>query len=123
MALNWKGKLINALSQYRAYYDKGISVLAIIRNMELTDLGILMAASKYLFGDHISTTTILILGACYWVVNVCVNLAVGFFWERNNGWELEAKILGKRVTPTRTVLVSPEGKAYDAREVKDGEQS
>ncbi len=115
--LNWKGKLINALSQYRAYYDKGVSVLAIIRNMELTDLGILMAASKYLFGDHISTTTILILGACYWVVNVCINLSVGWFWERNNGWEIEAKIFGKRAAPGRTVLVCPEGKPYDARNI------
>lgn len=114
--LNWRGNLINALSQYRAYYDKGIAVLAIIRNMELTDLGILMAAAKYLFGDHISTSTILILGVCYWVVNVCVNLAVGFFWEKNNGWEIEAQVFGQRISPTRTVLVSPEGKAYDARQ-------
>ncbi|HEC62440.1 MAG TPA: hypothetical protein ENI27_09365 [bacterium] len=115
--VNWKGKLINGLSQYRAYYDKGIAVLAIIRNMELTDLAIMTAAAKYLFGDHISTLAIIFLAGCYWVVNVCVNLAVGWFWERNNGWEIEAKVFGKRVAPGRTVLVCPEGKPYDARDI------
>ena len=116
--LNWKGNLINALSQYRAYYDKGIAVLAILRNMELTDLGIMMAAGKYLFGDHISTQTIVLIGIGYWILNVCVNLSVGWFWERNNGWEIEAKVFSKRVAPGRTILVCPDGKPYDAREEK-----
>lgn len=120
-SLNWRGKLINALSRYRAYYDKGIAVLAILRNMELTDLGIMMAAAKYLFGDHISTLTIVILGGCYWVFNVCVNLCVGWFWEKNDGWKIEAEVFGKRVAPGRTVLVSPDGLPYDAREIKDGQ--
>ena len=116
--LNWKGKVINALSQYRAYYDKGIAVLAIIRNMELTDIGILMGVAKYMFGDQISTATIVKIGLAYWVVNLFVNLSVGWFWEKNDGWELEAKIFGKRAAPGRTVLVCPEGKPYDAREEK-----
>lgn len=117
--LNWKGNLINALSQYRAYYDKGIAVLAIIRNMQLTDLGILMAVCKYLFGDHISTLTIIIIGACYWIFNVFVNLSVGWFWEKNNGWEIEAQVFGQRASPGRTILVSPKGIPYDARELKN----
>ena len=116
--LNWKGKFINLLSRYRAYYDKGISVLAIIRNMELSDLGILMAATKYLFGEHISTSTIVILGIGYWIFNVCVNLSVGWFWEKNNGWKIEAEVFGQRCQPGRTVLVSPQGDPYDARRVK-----
>ena len=118
--LNWKGKLINGLSRYRTWYDKGISVLAIIRNMELSDLGILMAVAKYMFGDHISTKTILILGGCYWVFNVCVNVLVGRFWENNDGWKIEAEVFGKRLQVGRTVLVSPEGNPYDAREVNHG---
>jgi len=117
--LNWRGKLINAISQYRMYYDKGISVLAIIRNMEITDLGILMAVCKYLFGDHISTSTIIIIGACYWVINVCVNLSVGFFFEKNNGWEIEAEVFGKRVSPGRTILVNPDGTPYGAEEIRN----
>lgn len=116
--LNRKGKLIQALSRYRTWYDKGISVLAILRNMELSDLGILMAAAKYLFGDHISTQTIVILGCCYWIFNVCVNCAVGWFWERNDGWRIEAEVFGKRTHTSRTILVSPEGLPYDARAVK-----
>lgn len=120
--LNWRGRLINALSQYRAYYDKGIAVLAIIRNMEITDIGILMAVAKYLFGDHISTVTIIIIGGCYWVINVAVNLSVGWFWEKNNGWEIEAQVFGKRVAPGRTVLVDPEGKPYGPKEMRDGKQ-
>lgn len=120
-SLNWRGRLINVMSQYRTYYDKGIAVLAILRNMELTDLGIMMAAAKYLFGDHISTLTILIIGGCYWILNVCVNLSVGWFWEKNNGWEIEAEVFGKRVSVGRTVLVDLKGKPYDAREMKDGQ--
>lgn len=120
--LNRKGRLINAMSRYRTWYDKGIAVLAILRNMELSDLGILMAAAKYLFGDHISTSTILILGGCYWIFNVLVNLCVGWFWEKNNGWEIEAQVFGKRVSPGRTILVSPDGRPYDAREINNGKQ-
>ncbi len=114
--LNRKGRLIQALSRYRTWYDKGISVLAILRNMELSDLGILMAAAKYLFGDHLSTSTIVILGCCYWVFNVCVNVSVGWFWERNDGWRIEAEVFGKRTHTSRTILVSPEGFPYDARQ-------
>lgn len=116
-SLNWRGKLINGLSRYRAYYDKGIAVLAILRNMQITDLGILMAVAKYLFGDHISTWTIIIIGCCYWVFNVCVNLSVGWFWERNNGWEIEAKVFGKRAAPSRSVLVNPDGTPYGAKDI------
>ena len=68
--LNYKGKIIYVLSKYRTWYDKGIAVLAVLRNMELSDLGILMAVTKYLFGNHISTSTIIIVGACYWIFNV-----------------------------------------------------
>ena len=114
--LNWKGRLINTLSTYRTWYDKGVAVLAVIRNMELSDLGILMAVAKYLFGDHLSTGTIIVIGACYWVLNVLVNLCVGWFWERNDGWRIEAQVFSQRVQPSRTVLVSPDGKPYDARE-------
>ena len=119
--LNWRGRIINGLSRYRAYYDKGIAVLAILRNMQITDLGILMATAKYLFGDHISTGTIILIGACYWVFNVIVNLSVGWFWERNDGWRIEAQVLGQRCQPGRTVLVSPEGEAYDARRITHGQ--
>lgn len=120
--LNAKGRLIQALSKYRTWYDKGISVLAILRNMELSDLGILMAAAKYLFGDHLSTSTIVICGACYWVFNVCVNVAVGWFWEKNDGWRIEAAVFGQRTQCTRTVLVDPDGNPYDAREVNHGDE-
>lgn len=120
--LNRKGKLIQALSRYRTWYDKGISVLAILRNMELSDLGILMAAAKYLFGDHLSTSTIVLAGVCYWIFNVFVNVSVGWFWERNDGWRIEAEVFGKRTNTTRTVLVSPEGLPYDAREISNGDQ-
>lgn len=86
--------------------------------MQITDLGILMAVAKYLFGDHLSTGLILMIGAGYWILNVVVNASVGWFWERNNGWEIEAQVFGKRCQPGRTILVSPEGKPYDARELK-----
>jgi|TARA_R100001530_G_scaffold135851_1_gene114184 hypothetical protein len=119
--LNWKGETIKALSRYRTFYDKGIAVLAILRNMELSDLGIMMAASKYLFGDHIETSTIVILGVAYWVFNVCVNLTVGYFWEKNDGWRIEAQVFGKRCQPGRTVLVSPEGEPYGPKEMRGGE--
>ena len=121
--LNWKGKLINAFSRYQTWYNKGITVLAVVRNMELSDLGILMAAGKYLFGDHISTMSIVIIGGCYWIFNAIVNITVGRFWERNNGWQIEAEVFGSRIAPGRTVLVSPDGKPYDARELNHGKQS
>ena len=117
--LTWKGHVIRGLSRYRTYYDKGIAVLAILRNMELTDLGIMMAAAKYLFGDHVSTGTILLIGCAYWIFNVCVNLSVGWFWERNDGWKIEAEVFGKRAQPGRTILVDPEGEPYDARKMRD----
>lgn len=119
--LNWKGTLINAFSRYQTWYNKGISVLAVVRNMELSDLGILMAVAKYLFGDHISTSTILILGVCYWIFNALVNICVGRFWENNNGWQIEAQVFGKRISPGRMILVDPDGNPYDAREVKHGQ--
>ena len=112
---NWRGNLIAAISTYRAWYDKGIQVLSVVRNMEVTDLGILMAVMKYLFGDHISTLTILLIGVGYWVFNAAVNTVVGMFWERNDGWRIEAEVFGKRNSVTRTVLVSPDGEPYDAR--------
>jgi len=115
--LSRRGMIIHLLSRYRAYYDKGIAVLAVIRNMELSDLGILMAAAKYLFGDHLSTGTIIFLGCCYWFFNVIVNLSVGWFWERNDGWRIEAQVFGQRCQPTRTVLVDPDGRAYGARDI------
>lgn len=115
--LNWRGKIINGISHYRAYYDKGIMVLSVLRNMQITDLGILMGVCKYLFGDHISTSTIIIIGAVYWVFNVIVNLSVGWFWEKNNGWEIEAQVFGKRTQPSRTVLVDPDGKSYGPRDI------
>jgi hypothetical protein len=75
-----------------------------------------MAVMKYLFGDHISTLTILLIGVCYWVFNALVNTVVGMFWEKNNGWQIEAEVFGKRNSVSRTVLVSPGGSPYDARE-------
>lgn len=120
--LNWRGRLINGLSTYRTWYDKGISVLAVIRNMQITDLGILMGVAKYLFGDQLSTKLILLIGAGYWIMNVIVNTAVGWFWERNNGWEIEAQVFAHRTQPSRTILVNPDGKAYDAREKVNGDQ-
>ena len=119
--LNTKGQLIRVISTYRTWYDKGIQVLSVIRNMEVTDLGILMAVMKYLFGDHISTTAILLIGACYWIFNAVVNTVVGMFWERNNGWQIEAEVFGKRNSVSRTVLVSPDGNPYDARDTHGDE--
>lgn len=117
--LNWRGRLINGLSQYRAYYDKGISVLAVIRNMEITDLGILMAVAKYLFGDHIPTVWIIAFGVGYWIFNITVNLAVGWFWEANNGWKIEAQVFGKRASPGRTVLVDTDGQPYGSKQIAE----
>jgi hypothetical protein len=114
---NWKGNLIKAISTYRTWYDKGIQVLAVVRNMEFKDIAILMAAVKFFFGDVLADSTIIILGGCYWVFNAIVNTVVGMFWEKNDGWKIEAEVFGKRNAVGRTVLVSPEGDSYDARQV------
>jgi len=90
--------------------------------MEIKDIGILMAVVKYMFGDVLSNSTIILLGCCYWVFNALVNTIVGMFWEKNDGWRIEAEVFGKRNAVGRTVLVSPEGDSYDAREVKHGDK-
>jgi len=115
--LTWKGCVIFQLSRYRTWYDKGIAVLAVLRNMQLTDIGILMAVAKYLVGDHIATSTIVWLGVCYWVFNICVNVFVGRFWEKHDGWRIEAEVFGSRTQPGRTVLVGPDGISYGKDEV------
>ena len=71
-----------------------------------------MAVAKYLFGDHISTLTIIILGVCYWIFNGVVNTLVGRFWELNDGWRIEAEVFGERSQPGRSVLVDTDGTAY-----------
>jgi hypothetical protein len=114
--LNKKGKLIKVISTYRTWYKKGIEVMSVIRNMEMSDLAILMAATKYLFGEYIPTFVIVLLGVGYWVFNAILNCSVGWFWEKNDGWRIEAEVFGKRNAVSRTVLVSPEGDSYDARE-------
>ncbi len=93
--------------------------MSVIRNMEITDLGIFMAVAKYLFGDHISTQTILVVGLSYWILNTLWNTCVGWFWEKNDGWRIEAEVFGKRTQPGRTILVCPDGEPYDARNHKE----
>jgi hypothetical protein len=112
--------LIASFSKLNVWYGKGIQVLAFIRNVEITDIGILMAIGKYFFGDSISNTTIIMIGAGYWVLNTIVNLSVGWFWEHHEGWQIEAQVRGKRVDATRAILVDPDsGKAYGIEELRE----
>lgn len=114
-----RSALIHSFSKLNIWYGKGIQVLAFIRNVEITDIGILMAIAKYFFGDSISNSTIVIVGAGYWVLNTIVNLCVGWFWEHHSGWEIEARVRAKRVDAQRTVLVDPEsGIPYGLKEIK-----
>jgi len=112
--------LIGGFAKLNCWYAKGIAVLSFVRNMEITDIGILMGVAKYLFGDALSSWQIVGIGAGYWTLNTLVNLCVGWFWEHHSGWEIEARVVSKRITPQRTILVDPEtGQAYGLKEMKE----
>ena len=120
---------IRSFAKWKVWYDKGIGVLSVIRNVQLMDLGIIMALAKYMFGDQLSNAQIIAIGASYWVLNTVVNTTVGWFWEHHQGWKIEAEVRAQRVDATRTVLVSPSGDAYSlhdlasqiAKELKDND--
>lgn len=108
-----RSSAIKGFSKLNVWYGKGIQVLAFIRNVEITDIGILMAIAKYFFGDSLSNGTIIMIGGGYWVLNTVINLSVGWFWEHHKGWEIEARVRAKRVDAQRTVLVDPDtGEPY-----------
>jgi len=110
-------KGIRIFSKWKVWYDKGIAVLSVIRNVQIMDLGVIMGVSKYLFGDQLSNWQIVSLGILYWILNTIINTLVGWFWEHHQGWQIESEIRAQRVDASRTVLVGLDGKPYGAEDI------
>ncbi len=106
---------IEKFELWKAFYDKGVGVLASLRVVALTDVAILMGVFKYIFGPDVSLWWVVGIGVVYYPIRTAFYLFIGKFWEDNNGFKIQAEVQGKRAQPGRVMLVDTEGNEYDLR--------
>ena len=106
---------------WKLWYDKGVAIFASMRMVEITDIAILMAAFKFLFGDGISMWWVVLVGVVYYPTRTLIYFFLGLLWEHENGWAIHTDVNRNRVEPGRVIIVNTDDLAEKiVQKLKEG---
>jgi len=99
-------KVIYKFHLAQTWYQKGLSIYTSVMMVQMSDVAILAAAAKYVAGDSVPIWFLVVCAIGFYLGRTGLLLAIGWWWERNNGWEIATKINSTRVEPGRVHITN-----------------
>jgi hypothetical protein len=121
-----KGKLIKRwvivqFVKHRYWFNQGNNAFASVSAIPIEKVAVIMAAGKYLLGDHVDTWIVYVVFGLYCVWRFLSRWAVGWFWHRNNGYDIETEWNKGKIPPSRSEIINVDEIAEAvARKLKNG---
>lgn len=108
MVSSGRRRLIAVFVRHRYFYNQGNNVLATTSIIAIEKVAIIMAAAKYVLGDHVDTTLVYIAAGVYFTWRIVVRWLIGFYWHRSDGYDVETEWNRGKVPPSRVEMINCE---------------
>ena len=116
-------KLIEVFVKHRYWYGQGDQVMASTSVISVEKITIGIAAVKYIAGDSVGMAWVGIFIGVYFIWRVLSRWLIGYFWEKNGGYNVEAEWNKERVAPQRFYMLNLDDLAKRiAEEMKDARE-
>jgi len=103
LAKRW---LLKTFVKHRYWLNQGNNAFASVSAIPIEKVAVVMAAGKYLLGDHVDNWVLYGVFGLYCVWRFVSRWAVGWFWHRNNGYDIETEWNKGKIPPSRTEIIN-----------------
>jgi hypothetical protein len=110
-----KRQVLTVFIRHRYWFQQGNNVFASLPWPPIEKAAIVAATVKYLFGSNIPDIWIGSAFIVYCVWRFMSRWMIGWFWHRNNGYDLETVWNRGKVPPSRVEIINPEAVAHAVR--------
>lgn len=101
-----RNNLIKIFVKHRYWYAQGNNVLASTAVISVEKIIIGIAAIKYITSEEVPVWIIVIVLMVYFTWRILSRWSIGYFWEDNEGYDIEAEWNKVRVPPNRFYMVN-----------------
>lgn len=92
--------------KHRYWFNQGNSAFASVSAIPLEKVALVMAAGKYLLGESVDNWILYVAFGVYCVWRFASRWAVGWYWHRNNGYDIETEWNRGKIPPGRVEIIN-----------------
>jgi hypothetical protein len=113
--------MLTRFVKHRYWLNQGNNVVASLPWPPLEKIAIVAAVAKYLLSGNVPDVWILVSFVIYCVWRVGIRWFIGWFWHRNNGYDIETEWNKGKIAPGRMEIINVDELAEAvARRLRNG---